>query len=65
MSTCLFGAFDTMLLEFHIALSKILLTACADRLLYNLSLINLCSAYDKQNAVVNIANNFIVYYYQI
>ena len=32
------------LLEFHIAHSEILLTACADQLLYNLSLIKLCSA---------------------
>ena len=31
------------LLEFHIAHSEILLTACADQLLYNLSLIKLCS----------------------
>ena len=36
------------LLEFHIALSEILLIACADQLLYNLSLIKLCSAYAKQ-----------------
>ena len=32
------------LLEFYIALSKILLTACADQLIYNLSLTKLCSA---------------------
>ena len=32
------------MLEFHIAHSEILLTACADQLLYNLSLIKLCSA---------------------
>ena len=32
------------LLEFHIAHSEILLTACADQLLYSLSLIKLCSA---------------------
>ena len=30
------------LLEFHIAHSEILITACADQLLYNLSLIKLC-----------------------
>ena len=54
-----------MLLELCIALSKILLTAGADQLLYNLSLINLRSACDKQNALVKIANNFIVYYYLI
>ena len=30
------------LLKFHIAQSQILLTACADQLLYNLSLIKLC-----------------------
>ena len=58
-------AFDSMLLELCIALSKILLTAGADQLLYNLSLINLRSARDKQNALVKIANNFIVYYYLI
>ena len=41
------------LFEFHIALSEILLTAYADQLLYNLSLIKLCSACAKQNVVVN------------
>ena len=40
------------LLEFLLALSEILLTACADQLLYNLSLIKLCSACAKQNATV-------------
>ena len=40
------------LLEFHIAHSKILLAACADQLLYNLSLIKLCSTCAKQNASV-------------
>ena len=39
--------------EFHIALSEILLTDCADQLLYNLSLIKLCSACAKQNTSVN------------
>ena len=43
----------TGLFEFHIALSEILLTAYADQLLYNLSLIKLCSACAKQNVVVN------------
>ena len=38
------------LLEFQIAISEILLTACADQLLYNLDLIKLCSAFAKQNA---------------
>ena len=37
---------------FLLALSEILLTACADQLLYNLSLIKLCSACAKQNATV-------------
>ena len=36
-----------MLLELHIALSEMLLTACPDQLLYNSSLIKLCSAYSK------------------
>ena len=38
------------LLEFQIAHSEILLTACADQLLYNLSLIKLCSTCAKQIA---------------
>ena len=38
------------LLEFHIAHSKILLTAGADQLLYNLSLVKLCSACAIKNA---------------
>ena len=38
------------LLEFYIALFKIVLTACADQLIYNLSLIKLCSTCAKQNA---------------
>ena len=33
------------LFEFHITYSKVFLTAFADQLLYNLSLIELCSAY--------------------
>ena len=45
------------LLEFHIALSEILLTACLDQLLYNLSLIKLCSVCAKQNAAVKIASD--------
>ena len=61
VSTCLYGAFNCMFLEFHIKLSKILLTACADELLYNVRLINLCSTCDKQNAVVKIASIFIVH----
>ena len=38
------------LLQFHI-------TACADQLLYNLSLIKLCPACAKQNAAVKIASD--------
>ena len=38
--------------ELHIAHSEILLTACADQLLYNLSLIKLYSACLKQNTAV-------------
>ena len=45
------------LLECHIKLSEILLTACADELLYNLSLIKLYSACAKQNAGVKTAND--------
>ena len=43
------------LLEFHIALSEIMLTACTDHLRYNLSLIKSCSVCPKQqmNAAVN------------
>ena len=40
------------LFEFHIALSEILLTACADQLLYNLSLDKLCQSCATQNAAV-------------
>ena len=43
-------------LEFYIALSEILLTACADQLIYNLSLIKLCSECAKQNAAVNASH---------
>ena len=43
-------------LEFHITLSEILLTACADQLLYNLSLIKLRSTCEKQNAAVNASD---------
>ena len=35
--------------------SEILLTACADQLLYNLSLTRLCSACVKQNTAVKTA----------
>ena len=38
--------------EFHIAHWEILLTACADQLLHNLSLIKLCLTCVKQNAAV-------------
>ena len=34
-----------------------LLTACTDQLLYNLSLIRLCSACLKQNITVNTASD--------
>ena len=44
------------LLEFHIALSEILLTSSTDQLLYNLSLIELFSACRKQNTVVNASD---------
>ena len=37
------------LLEFHTALSEILLKACANQLLYNVGLIELFSACPKQN----------------
>ena len=39
------------LLEFHLTLSEILLTACADQLIYNL--IKLYSTCGKQNTAVN------------
>ena len=41
--------------EFHIGHSDILLTACADQLLYNLSLIKSCLACVKQNTAVKTA----------
>ena len=37
--------------------AEILLRACADQLLYNLSLIRLCSACVKQNKAVKTASN--------
>ena len=43
--------------EFHIALSEILLTPSTDQLFYNLSLIKLCSACEKQNTGVKSAIN--------
>ena len=39
--------------QFHTALSEILLTACADQLLYNSRLIKLCSACAKQMQAVS------------
>ena len=44
------------LLEVHIVLSEILLTAGVDQLLCNLSLIRLYSACVKQNAAVNASH---------
>ena len=41
--------------QFHIVHSKIMLIACADQLLYILSLIKLCSACVKQNTAVKTA----------
>ena len=41
----------------HVAHSENLLTACANQLIYNLSLIKLCSACVKQSTAVNIAIN--------
>ena len=43
--------------EFHIARSERLLTACADQLSCNLSLIKLCSACVKQNTALKTAIN--------
>ena len=40
-----------------IALPKILLTACANQLLYKLSLIEFCVACEKQNAAVKTASD--------
>ena len=45
------------LLEFDIALSEILLTACTDQLLYNLNLVKLCLACAKQNAAIKTASD--------
>ena len=45
------------LLEFHIAHSELLLPACADQLLFNLSLINYISAYAKQNPTLKSTSN--------
>ena len=45
------------MLEFHIALSEIL-TAGAHQLIYNISLIILCSACAKQNAAVNASDAY-------
>ena len=42
--------------KFHTALSKILLTACSDQLIYNLSLIKSCSTCAKQNAAENASD---------
>ena len=42
--------------EFPIALSKIMLTACADPLLYNLNLIKLYQTFAKPNAAVKTAS---------
>ena len=44
-------------LQFHIALSKILLTVCADQLIYNLTSTKLCSVCAKQNAAVNASGD--------
>ena len=47
----------TGLLEFHIAISEILLTGFADQILYNLSLIKLWSSCAKQNAAVKATSD--------
>ena len=44
------------LLEFHIALSEVLFTACVYQLIYNLSLIKLSSTCAKQTAGVNASD---------
>ena len=44
------------LLEFHIALWKILSTGYADKVIYNLSLIKLCSTCAKQKATVKASD---------
>ena len=43
--------------EFYLAHSEILLTAWADQLLYNLSLIKLCLTWIKQNTAVKTASD--------
>ena len=40
-----------VLVEFHIELCEILLTACTDQSLYNLSIIKVCSACAKKATV--------------
>ena len=45
------------LVEFHIALYKLSLTACVDQLLYNLSLIKLYSACTKEKATVKTTSD--------
>ena len=45
------------LIEFDIALSKMLLTACVDQILCNLNLVKLYSACTEQNAAVKTAND--------
>ena len=54
MTDCLIFKVSNLidLLDFHIALPELLLTACADQLLSNLSLIKLCSASAKMQAVL-------------
>ena len=44
-------------LEFHIGHSEIMLTVCADQLLYNLSLIKSYVAYVKQNMTVKTSSD--------
>ena len=45
------------LLEFNITPSEMLLTACADQILYNLNLTKLCSVCAKQNVAVKTISN--------
>ena len=45
------------LLEFHLAHSEMLLTASTNQLLYDLSLIELCSPCAKENAALKTAND--------
>ena len=47
----------TGLLEFHIAISEMLLTGFADQILYILSLIKLWSTCAKQNAAVKTTSD--------